>query len=93
MAVIKLTDISLKQHRQMFEGLRQAGIGVQLHYSPVHLQPYYQNLGFSKNQFPHSEAYASCAITLPLFPGLSKADQKRVVNNIEEQLALALTGD
>lgn len=93
LSVIRLTDISPKQHRQVFEGLRQAGIGVQLHYSPVHLQPYYQNLGFSESQFPHSEAYATCAMTLPLFPGLSKDDQQRVVKNIEEQLAVVFTGD
>jgi len=93
LAVIKLTDISPKQHRQVFEGLRQAGIGVQLHYSPVHLQPYYQSLGFSEKQFPHSEAYASSAITLPLFPGLHEADQQRVVSTLKDQLCLAYTGD
>ena len=59
---------------------------MQLHYSPVHLQPYYRALGFAEGQFPEAEAYASSAISLPLFPGLSAVDQQRVVAELEEQL-------
>ena len=70
LAVIRLTQATAEQHRQVFEGMRAAGIGVQLHYSPVHLQPYYRALGFAESQFPEAEAYAHCAISLPLFPGL-----------------------
>ena len=66
--------------------MRAAGIGVQLHYSPVHLQPYYRKLGFSEGQFPQSEAYASTAISLPLFPGLTAADQERVVAELSKHL-------
>jgi len=80
LAVIRLQQASAEQHRQVFEGLRVAGIGVQLHYSPVHLQPYYRKLGFREGQFPAAEAYAKSAISLPLFPGLSASDQQRVVS-------------
>ena len=78
LAVIRLQQATADQHRQLFEGLRSAGIGVQLHYSPVHLQPYYRALGFAEGQFPQAVSYASCAISLPLFPGLNAADQQRV---------------
>jgi len=78
LAVIRLQQATAEQHRQVFEGLRAAGIGVQLHYSPVHLQPYYRALGYAEGQFPEAEAYASSAISMPLFPGLTESDQIRV---------------
>jgi len=78
LAVIRLLGANPVQHRQVFEGLRAGRIGVQLHYSPVHLQPCYRRLGFGEGQFPESEAYASSAISLPLFPGLTAAEQQRV---------------
>lgn len=87
LAVIRLEGGRPEQHRQVFEGLRAAGIGVQLHYSPVHLQPYYRRLGFAEGQFPHSEAYATSAISLPLFPGLSEEEQQRVAKVLEGLLS------
>jgi UDP-4-amino-4,6-dideoxy-N-acetyl-beta-L-altrosamine transaminase len=86
LAVVRLQKVTPEQHRQVFEGLRVAGIGVQLHYSPVHLQPYYLALGFAEGQFPEAEAYASSAISLPLFPGLTAIDQERVVADLAQQL-------
>jgi UDP-4-amino-4,6-dideoxy-N-acetyl-beta-L-altrosamine transaminase len=86
LAVIRLQQASAEQHRQVFEGLRAAGIGVQLHYSPVHLQPYYRRLGFDEGQFPEAEAYASSSISLPLFPGLTAIDQERVVKELAQRL-------
>ena len=73
---------------QCSEGLRNLGIGVQLHYSPVHLQPYYQRLGFKKGDFPEAEAYGSNAISLPLYPGLQESEQKRVVRSLEQVLTV-----
>jgi len=86
LAVIRLQQATAEQHRQVFEGLRAAGIGVQLHYSPVHLQPYYRAMGFAEGQFPEAESYASSAISLPLFPGLGAADQQRVAAALADQL-------
>ena len=86
LAVVRLNQTTINQHRQVFEDLRAAGIGVQLHYSPVHLQPYYRRLGFHEGNFPEAEAYASSAISLPLFPDLSVADQQRVVVGLADQL-------
>ena len=78
LAVVRLDNPSSDYHRQVFEGLRAAGIGVQLHYTPVHLQPYYRRLGFREGDFPEAEAYATNAISLPLYPGLSDPEQQRV---------------
>lgn len=86
LAVIRLNHATAAQHRQVFEGLRAADISVQVHYSPVHLQPYYRRLGFGKGQFPEAEAYAGSAISLPLFPGLTEADQQRVVAVLSQLL-------
>jgi UDP-4-amino-4,6-dideoxy-N-acetyl-beta-L-altrosamine transaminase len=86
LAVIRLQQSTVEQHRQVFERLRAAGIGVQLHYSPVHLQPYYRALGFAKAQFPEAESYASSAISLPLFPGLTEIDQGRVSTALGQSL-------
>ena len=86
LAVIRLQQASAQEHRQVFEGMRAAGIGVQLHYSPVHLQPYYRALGFAVGEFPEAEAYASNAISLPVYPGLHAADQQRVVNTLSTLL-------
>jgi dTDP-4-amino-4,6-dideoxygalactose transaminase len=86
LAVIRMQGASAAEHRQLFENLRSNGIGVQLHYSPVHLQPYYRNLGFSEGHYLEAEAYATSAISLPLFPGLTYDQQKRVVKVISNKL-------
>lgn len=75
-----------KTHRQVFEELRQAGIGVNLHYIPVHTQPYYQNLGFKWGDFPSSEGYYKSAISIPLYYGLSDRDQELVIASLKEAL-------
>lgn len=86
LAVIRLADADSAHHRRVFEGLRSAGIGVQLHYTPVHLQPDYRRLGFGPGDFPESEAYARSAISLPLYPGLNKEEQERVVETLADLL-------
>lgn len=63
----------------MFERLRACGIGVNVHYIPIYRQPYYQSLGYSRGDFPNSETYYSEAISLPIFPSLTEAQQDRVV--------------
>jgi len=68
-----------KTHQQIFEALRQRDIGVNLHYMPVHLQPYYRELGFTQGQYPQAEAHGDEAITLPLYSGLTDREQEQVV--------------
>ncbi len=79
-------DESPKPHRRVFEELRGRGIGVNLHYMPVHLQPYYRRLGFTEGMFPEAEAYGAEAITLPLYPGLADEQQEQVITVLEKVL-------
>jgi UDP-4-amino-4,6-dideoxy-N-acetyl-beta-L-altrosamine transaminase len=77
--VVRLQRHSLrKTHRQVFEELRQLDIGVNLHYLPVHLQPYYRDLGFRPGQYPEAEAHAQEALTLPLYAALGEQAQDAV---------------
>ena len=81
-----LTRENPNKHRQVFEELRRAGIGVNLHYMPVHLQPDYRRLGFSEGLFPESEAYGREAISLPLFPKLTESQQDYVMSNLQKMI-------
>ncbi|MDQ7016520.1 MAG: UDP-4-amino-4,6-dideoxy-N-acetyl-beta-L-altrosamine transaminase [Gammaproteobacteria bacterium] len=75
------------ERRRVFDDLRQAGIGVNVHYIPVHTQPYYQKRGFAWGDFPQAEAYYQGAISLPMFPTLSAAQQDEVVMALQKALA------
>ncbi len=75
-------------HAQVFDRMRAAGIGVNLHYIPVHLQPYYKAMGFKKGDFPEAERYYAEALTLPLFPGLTGDEQDEVVAALTAAMAL-----
>lgn len=59
-----------KSHLQVFKEMREAGIGVNLHYIPIHTQPFYRAMGFKNGDFPEAEQYYSEAISLPVYPGL-----------------------
>ncbi|MDG9882698.1 UDP-4-amino-4,6-dideoxy-N-acetyl-beta-L-altrosamine transaminase [Pseudomonas sp. GD04058] len=85
--VVRLGEGLESRHRQVFEALRAAGIGVNLHYIPIHLQPYYRELGFADGDFPEAERYYRQAISLPLFPDLSDAQQEQVVDSLRRVLA------
>ncbi len=85
--VITLAPEATHSRREVFDALRAAGIGVNVHYIPVHLQPYYQALGFRPGDFPRAEAYYEAAITLPLYPAMTDADQDVVVAALKEALA------
>jgi len=71
---------------EVFSRLKAKGIGVQVHYIPVHLQPYYRHLGFKLGDYPNAEAYYDSAITIPLYPGLTEKQQDFIVNSIKEVL-------
>lgn len=82
---LRQSEIS-KTQREIFEILRAAGIGANLHYIPVYRQPYYENLGFKAGHCPESEQYYSEAISLPMYPGLSEVQQEHVVEVLRECL-------
>lgn len=86
--VIRLTLNKIAAtHRQVFEILRAEGIGVNLHYIPVHTQPYYADLGFSWGDFPASERYYEEAISLPIFQAMTESQQDAVVAALHKALA------
>ncbi|MFT6910013.1 MAG: dTDP-4-amino-4,6-dideoxygalactose transaminase, partial [Oleiphilaceae bacterium] len=83
--VIRLNlEIISISHQEVFEGLRLRGIGVNLHYIPIHTHPFYQNMGFKSGDFPHAELYYQEAISLPMFPALSDLQQRKVVMTLED---------
>lgn len=87
--VIRLQLDKIKFSRsQVFDSLRSNGIGVNVHYIPIHTQPYYQNMGFKLGDFPVAERYYSEAVSLPLFPSLSNGQQDDVVRHLIRSLGL-----
>lgn len=85
--VIRLQlDQTGARHRQVFEALWQSGIGVNLHYIPVYLHPYYQALGFMPGHCPEAEAYYASAISLPMYATLARSDQQRVIDAVLDVL-------
>lgn len=85
--VIRLKSKELTcSHRQVFEAMRNRGVGVNLHYIPIHLQPYYRELGFKPGDFPETERYYSETMTLPLFPTLDDKQKSEVVNSLRSVL-------
>jgi UDP-4-amino-4,6-dideoxy-N-acetyl-beta-L-altrosamine transaminase len=74
-------------HAAVFDALRAAGIGVNLHYLPVHTQPYYQRMGFKEGDFPESERYYAEAISLPMYPTMTEAQQDEVIAALRKVLS------
>lgn len=81
--IVRLPIGAMKtSHHEVFERMRADGIGVNLHYIPVYRQPYYQRMGFQREDFPEAERYYSEAITLPIYPGLTPEQQGEVVRRL-----------
>lgn len=74
--------VDAARRRAIFEGMRAAGIGVNLHYHPVHLQPHYRGMGFAPGDFPVAEDYAARAITLPIHARLTDTERQTVVTTL-----------
>lgn len=83
---VQVTDDSPMSRDELFAYCRAAGVGVNVHYIPVHTQPYYQALGSGWGDCPVAEAYYQNALTLPLFPGLTEKDQDLVVSTLTKAL-------
>jgi len=82
---LKLDEIS-KSHKQVFDELRENGIGVNLHYIPVHTQPYYKNMSFQTGDFPEAELYYQEAISLPMFHLMTVKQQDKVASVLSQIL-------
>jgi UDP-4-amino-4,6-dideoxy-N-acetyl-beta-L-altrosamine transaminase len=85
---LRLDELRVSR-REVFLELRAKGIGVNVHYIPVHLQPYYARMGFKPNDFPESERYYAEALSLPMFPTLTREQQRIVIGALQESLAVA----
>jgi len=84
--IIRLTDQHNRQ--QIFSYLRDNGIGVNVHYIPIHLQPYYQRLGFKPGDFLEAESFYHSIISLPIFPDLSQPQLDFIVSTVRTALSL-----
>lgn len=85
--VIRLKYDQIQYSRkEVFQALRDKGIGVNVHYIPVHTQPYYQNLGFKQGDFPEAEKYYADAISLPMYPDLSQEQMNYIHQSLKEVL-------
>jgi dTDP-4-amino-4,6-dideoxygalactose transaminase len=86
--VVRLTEVSKPNSRdRIFEDLRKRGIGVNLHYIPVYRHPYYARFGYNQELFPNSESYYAQAISIPIFPDLTKLEQDEVAKTLLELLS------
>lgn len=83
---LDLNAIAPLTHAQVFQSLRDRGILVNLHYIPVHTQPYYQAMGFNWGDYPQAEAYYKNAISIPMYPTMSDGVQRQVIQAIHEIL-------
>lgn len=84
--IVNINDAQPEQRADVFSQLREAGIGVNVHYIPIHLQPYYQKMGYKQGDFPNAEAYYQSALTLPLYPTLTDEQQQYVVDVLSKLL-------
>jgi len=84
--LILLPKTDIQYHKQAIVTLREQGICAHVHYIPVHLQPYYQKMGFKLGDFPNAEQYYRRVISLPLYPELSPSDQHHVIEQVKELL-------
>ncbi len=88
-SALHLYPIRLHQadaRKAVFDGMRKADIGVNVHYIPVHTQPWYRRFGFRDGDFPQAEHYYAGAISLPMFPTLEATDQQKVVATLRGML-------
>ena len=81
-----VVQVAAARRRAVFEAMRADGIGVNVHYIPVHLQPWWRDRGFGPGDFPTSEAYYDGALSIPLHAGLTEAEQDSVVASLSRAL-------
>lgn len=86
--VVEIDDTQTKATRaDVFRRMREAGVGVNVHYIPIHTQPFYSRLGFERGDFPASERYYSRAMSIPMFPALTEDEQSYVVATLKRALS------
>jgi UDP-4-amino-4,6-dideoxy-N-acetyl-beta-L-altrosamine transaminase len=81
-----MVELVKHDRKAIYQALHGKGIGVNVHYIPIHLQPYYQNLGFKSGDFQHAERFYDNALTIPLYPGMTADEQDKVISALQEVL-------
>ncbi len=85
-SALHLYTVQVSQRAAVYRAMQSAGVGVNVHYIPVHTQPYYRRLGFKPGDFPASESYYDAAISLPLFPSMTTEQQDHVIETLARTL-------
>jgi len=80
--IVRLTQCNVEKHKSVITGMREQGVIAHLHYIPIHLQPYYQALGFSEGDYPNAETYYKQAVTIPLHPTMTADEQQFVIDTL-----------
>lgn len=86
--VIRFPHQEIEFRTKAFHYLRERNIGTNVHYIPIHLQPYYKGIGFKEGDFPVAESFFQRALSIPIYSSLSKEDQQRVVQNLLEFISI-----
>jgi UDP-4-amino-4,6-dideoxy-N-acetyl-beta-L-altrosamine transaminase len=87
--VIKLTQENhVRDRKHIFRSMREAGIGVNVHYIPVHTHPHYKKMGFNYGDFPEAERYYEAALSIPMYPDLTDKNQDYVLGTLRRSLDL-----
>ncbi len=76
--------VPIDRRNKLYQFMLNKGIGVNIHYIPIHLQPYYKDFGFKKGNFPEAEKFFNEEISLPIFPGLKLKEQKYIIKTLKE---------
>ena len=82
-ACFHLYPVMVRNREEFFHKAKEVGLNLQVHYIPVHTQPYYKNLGFKEGDYPNAEIYYKKCISLPLYPALTDGDLKEIVKRIK----------
>lgn len=82
-ACFHLYPVMVRNREEFFHKAKAIGLNLQVHYIPVHTQPYYKNLGFKEGDYPNAEIYYKKCISLPLYPALTDCDLKEIVRRIK----------
>ena len=81
--IVRVKNITKSERDKIVLKLKKKGIGVNIHYIPIHYQPFFKKLGFRKGMFPESEKYFESAISLPIHPGINNKDLIKIIKNIK----------
>ena len=84
---IYMVELTQHDRKAVYQQLHEKGVGVNVHYIPIHIQPYYQQLGFKLGDFLQAERFYDNALTLPLYPSMTESEQQTVIDALHQVLS------